>query len=811
MAAAWLALASGGGFQAQPEEPAGEVPEPANNQPRERVDPFRIPRAASEIKVDGILDDDAWRQALRLDLPYEVWPGDNNDAMVRTEAYLIYDTSHIYAAFKAHDPEPDRIRARLSDRDTAFADDFVGLVLDTFNSERRAFEFFVNAKGVQMDLVQDDVAGREDSSWDAIWDSAGRVTGEGYVVELAIPYTSLRFQRQDGDQVWGLDLIRIYPRDKRFLMASNRRNRDVSCYLCQVGKIVGFEGATPGRNLEIAPTVTALRTDAAPDELFLANPGDPNSWTAKRFSERSVKTGEAEFDPGITAKWGMTPNLTLAGTLNPDFSQVEADTARLDVNERFALFFPEKRPFFLEGDDFFRTPFNAVHTRTVADPKWGTKITGKEGKNAIGAFVAEDEFTTVLFPGPQGSSATTFEDSVTDGVFRYRRDVGKNSALGGLLTVREGNGNDYFNRVAGADALLRFTQKDTLRVQVLGSQTRYPEEHPDDPNGTIIVAPSDPGDSRSSFDQPRGDFSDAAHTLHYSHNTKGWDTWFTHSQSGSDFRSDLGFIPQVGTRFTLAGSDYTWWGEEGQDWYSHLTVGGDVDEQAELGGRLIERELELWVSWASARQSHFFLGGGTRRFQFLEGRFAQPFVNLWYELRPTKDLWAGLSSGISKRVDFSFEDPNDSSATRQGDEFRIGPELTYRLGSRLRLGASTEMRQLRIDRGRLFRAMLTQLSVTYNLSLRSFFRGIFQYSDVNRDTDLYPACVTDPSGCGLEKETQSFFTQLLFSYKVNPQTAVFVGYTENQRGGTDVDLGERIDLTRQDRTLFFKIGYAFVQ
>lgn len=405
-----------------------------------------LPRADSAVVVDGKLDEPIWEKALRLDLPYEVNPGVNIPSRVRTEALLTYDDAYFYAAFRAADPEPDRIRARFTDRDTAFQDDFVGIVVDTFDDERRAFEFFVNPKGVQMDLVVDDVLGNEDSSWDAIWFSAGSLTGDGYLVEMAIPYTSLRFQRGDGSQAWGLDLVRVYPRNYRFLLAMNARDRNVDCYLCQVSRVVGFEGATPGKNLEITPTVTVIRTDAR----------DP-------FPQAPLENGNPETDLGVTARWGITPNLTASGAINPDFSQVEADVAQLDVNEQFALFYPEKRPFFLEGSDFFDTPIQAVYTRTVVDPSWGAKLSGKEGKGAIGLFVAQDEFTNLLFPGSQGSFGTPPVNSdSTAAVLRYRRDVGKNSTIGGLVTARDGL--DYENAVFGADALVRATDSDTFRL-----------------------------------------------------------------------------------------------------------------------------------------------------------------------------------------------------------------------------------------------------------------------------------------------------------------------------------------------------------
>src|SRR6266850_2433640 len=425
---------------------------------------YRVPKASSPVVVDGRLNEETWEKALHLQLPFEVNPGDNVPSQVETEAYLAYDETHLYAAFRAKDPNITSIHARLSDRDLAFQDDFVGLVVDTFNDERRAFEFFVNPVGVQMDLVQDDISGNEDSSWDAIWKSAGQITEDGYVVEMAIPYTSLRFQNGGSDQTWGLDLIRIYPRDRRFLFALNRRDRNRSCYLCQVAKIVGFSGATPGANIEITPTLTAIRSDEKPHFIELGDPA---------FLNEPLIRGDPHYELGLTGKWGITPNMIASGTLNPDFSQVEADAAQLKVNEAFALFFPEKRPFFLEGSDYFETPIQAVYTRTVLDPSWGAKLTGKQGKNVIGFFAAEDAKVNLIFPGGQQSGSGAIDDSVTDAVGRYRRDFGKNSALGALVTSRSGAG--YSNQVAGFDALLRPAQTDTIRLQFLESSTHYPD------------------------------------------------------------------------------------------------------------------------------------------------------------------------------------------------------------------------------------------------------------------------------------------------------------------------------------------------
>jgi len=345
-----------------------------------------LPRINEPVKIDGNLDDDAWRQALQIQVNTETNPGENIPAKVKTVAYLMEDGNSLFVAFDARDPDPGAIRAFLRDRDSAYNDDFVGVIIDSYNDERRAFEFFSNPLGAQMDLTNDDINRHEDDSWNAIWDSAGQITDQGYIVEMEIPLNQLRFQKVDGKQVWGLDVIRMYPRDSRTRIGSNPLDREINCYLCQFSKIQGLENTEPGRDLEIVPTLTASRADTTDDPVT-----DP------------MVAGDVESEAGLNVRWGITPDLTANLAINPDFSQIEADVAQLDVNNQFALFFPESRPFFLEGSDYFRTPIQAVFTRTVADPSIGAKLTGKRNNNTFGVFATEDELTNLIIPGAFGS------------------------------------------------------------------------------------------------------------------------------------------------------------------------------------------------------------------------------------------------------------------------------------------------------------------------------------------------------------------------------------------------------------------------
>ncbi|MCP3979313.1 MAG: carbohydrate binding family 9 domain-containing protein [bacterium] len=755
----------------------------ADNDTEGRKPVGTVPQTSQAIEVDGNLDDAAWGSALALELPFETNPGENTPAPVETVCMLTNDDARLYVGCRASDPDPTKIRARLTDRDSAFQDDFVGIVIDTFNDERRAFEFFVNPMGVQMDLIQDDVNGSEDSSWDAIWDSAGQITEQGYEVEMAIPFSSLSFQRADGaPQTWGLDIVRIYPRDRRMQLRLNKLLREVDCYLCQASTITGFAGAEPGKNLEITPTLTAGRTDEAPTY------GD------------SLDSGDTDSEVGLTARWGFTNNLTLLGTVNPDFSQVEADAARLSVNEPFALFFREKRPFFLEGQDFFDTPISAVYTRTVEQPDWAAKITGKEGRNAIGSFFAQDKVDSLIVPGSEGSSFVEFdEQDYIGGVMRYRRDVGQNSAVGALVTAREGD--DYYNRVAGIDAQWRFNKnKDTIRFQALGSQTEYPDD--------------------SGLTQEK--LEDLALEFRYFHDTRNYNAYLTYLDYGEDFRADMGFVTQVDYSKVIAGGNYRWWGDSDR-WYSRIGAGGDWDETRNQEGDLIERELEGYWDFSGAKQSYFSISGGRRERVFNTVEFDQNFNNIYFEMTPVGDFNFWLFARRNDRIDFGYDQSEstipDPPAAQQGIEMTYEAGMRYNFGRHLKLSldhtfrnltVEEDHRQAVVDENRIFKANVSEMNLVYQFNVRAFLRLITQY--VTIDELLFNDPADPPADGSTTRLRKDLFNQFLFSYKVNPRTVVFVGYTDNQANNAlpSQDPLENSSLEQAERSFFVKLGYAWV-
>ena len=714
---------------------------------------FAITRATSAIKVDGVLDEEAWAKATVIPLPYEWSPGDGIAPPVPTECLVTFDRTNLYFAFRAHDPEPGKIRAHLMDRDdtdTLILDDHIGVMIDTFNDERRAFQFRVNPLGVQADAVFSEQDGIEDFSWDMLWASVGRITPDGYVIEMALPLKQLRFQPGAGSQTWGFEAFRSWPRNVRHRISSAYRDRNKSCLLCQENKISGLEGLAQGRNLEFDPTATFGRTDAIADS-----------------SSTGLSTGAIKAKAGVTARWSVTPNMTFNGTINPDFSQVEADVAQLDVNNRFQLFYPEKRPFFLEGLDFFTTPIQAVFTRTVADPYFGAKLTGKQGSNAMGFFVTRDRINNLVIPSNQESAYASLDDTVTTTVGRFRRDVGSGSTIGGMYAGRESD--EYHNRQVGIDGFWRINQSDTLRAQYLRSDTRYPSS---------IV---------SDYGQKAGAFGGDGMWIDYQHVSRTWAVFGNYESYSPGFRSDTGYVPRVDYRNIYGQAQRRFQRDSG--WFNTLDVGMRAWRTTDYTWTLTDQTVAGFVNYTGPYQTTFQFNMPRDIIVFQGVRYEYPRPNFYAGVKPSSGLNIQLQGRWGGGVDYS----NGRKATQA---LQFGPQIDYNPVSRISLRLSYNLDQLSVDRGRLYRANLTQFRMLYHLNVRTFVRAILQYTDITRDPSLYEFAV--------DGHSRKLFSQYLFSYKLNPQTVLFAGYSDNALAS------QTADLLRQDRTFFIKLGYAWV-
>ncbi|HPG38680.1 MAG TPA: DUF5916 domain-containing protein [bacterium] len=712
--------------------------------------PYRVPKINATAKIDAIFDEPFWQDAVVVDANIEVRPGENIPAPVRAEALLVYNDNYIYVGFRCFDPEPDKIRAHFTDRDDLWSDDWILILFDTFNDNRRTYDFACNPFGIQADMIESD--GGDGGSWDAIWDSHGRITDEGWVVEMAIPFSALNFQRTEGDQMWGFDVVRSYPRNIRHHIGAFPRDRNNNCYMCQALKLIGFAGATPGRDLEFDPTLSALSSAQREDDIHTPMHQD-----------------KTKLDPGITARWSVTPNITLGSTINPDFSQVEADVQQLDINRRFAIYYPEKRPFFLEGADFFESELPVVYTRTLADPRAGVKLTGKEGKNTIGFYTAQDEMTNLLFPGSEGSNSGTLEQRNMSSVFRYKRDLFSSSNIGVIVTDREGD--DYHNRLGGVDGLFKFTQKDQVRFQVLKSNTIYPQSISEE------------------YEQPNDAFEGTATHTYINHNTRDYNVYALYRQVSPGFRGDLGFMSQAGYRYSEIGGTIKKQRDPGS-WFTWLSLYGSYDFRRDYFYRPLHQALTSNFQYQGPLQSYLTLYVEHGKDHYEGKEFRANFFNCWSEMQPAGFLYLSFEGRIGDQVDYDN--------CRPGKILQLDPGIELKCGLHFKIKIDQSWERLNVDHARLYTANISRLRFVYQFNKRTFVRTIFQYRVYNRNIDMY----TDIDD-GFEAKEKKLFTQALFSYKINPQTVLFLGYSDNYWGN------QVYSITQTDHTFFAKLGYAW--
>ena len=708
-----------------------------------------IPFVQTSPVIDGEISETEWQGALHVQLTNEVNPSQNVPALVETEVLLLEDGENFSLAFIAKDPDPEKIRAYFRDRDASWDDDFVGVVIDTFNDERRAFEFFSNPLGVQMDLINDDVVRREDASWNAIWDSAGQINPTGYVVEMKIPLKQLRFAGGLPLQTWGIDLLRVYPRDKRHTLSSNTVDYSVSCYLCQFKKIQGFADLESKVNLQLVPTVTSTYAE---NRAFPFTAGWQKDFAA---------------EAGMDVRWGINQDIYLNATYNPDFSQVEADVAQLDINNTFTLSFPERREFFLDGADYFNTQADLVYTRNIYSPDFGAKLTGRHDAHTLGLFLANDIRTNFLIPGKLSSRTASLGDEESYNMaLRYRYDINNKINLGLIGTGRLAD--DYHNLLVGADGDIRIGNSDRISAQVVNSRSRYPVQ------------------IQNAYQQPRGLVGNAAQ-IAYRHDDGVWDWNLRYTDIGENFRADLGFINKVDYRQAQVGGGHSWRFGPGSR-FSRIRIFGNLNMTLDQDGRDLGKESVMGINADGPWQSFMFLGSGLRQRFFEDRYFDEYFVRFFGQMNPRSGMSIGMQVEYGNNIDFAN--------ARLGQLLTIGPQANLFIGKHFQIDLQHNFQMMEIGGATLYATNLSDVRLTYQFNTRSFLRAIVQYSQTERERGLYRFNV--------DHRTKNLTMQLLYSYKINPQTRFFIGYSDTGMQNDTLD-----SLEETNRTVFAKVSYAW--
>jgi hypothetical protein len=391
-------------------------------------------------------------------------PHNGNPVSKETWAYLGYDQKNLYVVFVCFD-DPRKVRARMSRREDIYDDDQVEIMLDTFHDRRRAYAFQTTPLGVQWDAIwteapRSEVGGNFDTSFDTVWSTRGKITSRGFVVWMSIPFKSLRFPATKV-QEWGIILYRGIYRDSEdsFWPWINSK---IEGRLGQAATLDGLEGISPGRDVELIP-YGVMRGFRALDQRDPYNPFFQNA--------------DVQGTSGMDAKFVIHDHFVLDLTANPDFSQVESEDPQITVNQRFEVYFPEKRPFFLENEDYFRTPFDLFFTRNIQDPSAGVRLTGKQGPYSLGIMSTDDRAPGFAVPQVCPPTSLICADNLYGirsyfTIARLNRDLFKQSSVGVIYSDWECPTTGEFNRVGGADTRVKIAETWTLEGQAVTSSSK---------------------------------------------------------------------------------------------------------------------------------------------------------------------------------------------------------------------------------------------------------------------------------------------------------------------------------------------------
>lgn len=769
--------------------------------PPEKAAPIIVPQFETPPVIDGNLSDAIWTKAAVFKDFYQTRPGDNIAPSRQTEVLIGYDQKQLYVAFHAFD-EPDQIRSTIAKRDNIFDDDYVGILLDTFNDKRRAYELFFNPLGIQGDSILTEGRG-EDFSFDLLMESKGAITADGFVVEVAVPFKSLRFEAGK-DKLWGIHLLRNIKRFNNEQTFWLPLSRDNSSLLDQEGHITGLEGISSGRTLEIIPSLTfsetGKRIPTIPQADLTSNSIDPG-----KFVNKPIDT-----DLGVTVKFGLSSTVTLDFTYKPDFAQVEADQTVVTANQRFPIFFAEKRPFFLEGVDIFQTPINVISTRAIIAPEYAAKLTGKKGRNTFGFLVATDS-APGSFSDEELGDPTIFNDiarfvdkKAYIGVLRLKHDVGQRSNIGFLATSY--NFIEKHNQVLGVDGNFKIDERTVVTFQALGTTSRR-----------FFYDPTK--DS-----SPYGTGNGFAYYLNYDYTGRNYGYFVETSGLSQNYRADVGFTQRTGTNSTsgffrhstdpnpktimtnwriqnFSRISYDMQGRT-QSWTDETQAQFNFKRETNIsfgmnGGyeRLVEEE---FGPKRSKNQQGAFFGPKGERSEYNKSVFA------YGSSTPTKKYSFNAFTAYTWGVfDFDFGagpryprvspaaliDANAPLDPGAGNQFEFNFGVSYQPIASLRASLDyNKVRLTRNDTGKIaFDENIYSLRTTYQLNRNSFLRLRLDYESI----------------------ASNLRGQFLFGYTPSPGTSLYIGYNDdlNYNGFNPFTSNKEPGFQRNGRTFFIKMSY----
>ena len=710
----------------------------------EKMETLKDPTVEAErfyesITIDGNLEEESWGRATGTDYFIEIDPGENIMPSEKTKVKVGYDESNLYVAFWAS-ANPADIRASYQKRDRAWGDDFVAIFLDTYGDANVGTMIGANPYGVQLDAKND--GNNDDESFDLIYESQGRITDSGYQVEMSIPFSSLSFPEQEV-QEWKVGFYRSLPREKRAQIVWGGFDRTDPCFLCQLGTLTGIRDIKQQGSLEFLPAIVGSQASAL----------DANN---------TLQKGDINGEASLGIKYSFSSDRFAELTINPDFSQVEADEQQVDVNTTFALYFQEKRPFFNAGNDLIDTWINPIYTRSINNPKIAGRIINRGQKLSWYMLSALDENSPYTIPGEEQSFSEMGGQSFSN-IFRMKRTLNDGSFYGVLATDRRMANNNGSGSTVGFDTRYRLNKKYQIEFQTVFSKTV-------EPNDSLLVDGSFFGDDYS-FTFDGESFTGNAVELELRRDTEHWNLEMGYDHSTPTFRAENGFVSSNNEQRLYMESVWVY----SPNTFLNKFVGGFYTGiNQNLDGEIKRQSTFIFSNFKLPKQTNINSNFNYTYFR----RFKETnFKNLW-------KIGTNINSKITKSTSIYFggnygiQLATFLDVPETGYSFSFYSGVDQQLFERLLMGGSFSQYQMKTlnKKDEYYSGYLASLKMNYQYSTAISFRLIGQYNDFD----------------------QSFQIQPLLSYQPNPFTIFYIGTSNNQ-----------VDGETNESQIYLKLQYLF--
>lgn len=719
----------------------------ANLQSDKAKPEFNITKIDKPIKINGKMDNMLWLKAEPIEIAYEFVPKDNELAKERTIVKALYDDEYLYFGFKCYDSYPEKIRANLSERDKIFSDDYVILIIDTYGDAQKGYEIAVNPLGIQGDLLA--TFNNEDINFNMIYYTAAEKNDSGWTAEMAIPFSSLSFDDVE-EPVWGFNAVRTIPRESRTQNSWVPIDKNIPGFMTQSGILKGLKNLTSSSYVELLPYVIGQNTGNISDY------DNPSS----EFKYNSI---EGRIGGGI--KYSPNSNLAFEAVLNPDFSQIEADADQISVNTTFALFYEEKRPFFLTGNELLQQPI--YYSRSINNPLAASRIVGKSGKLSYLYLGAYDRNTVFVVPGEEESSTVSTNKKSFANIGRLRYDFGDEDFIGAKILTR--NLNDGHNYVGGIDWNFKFWSSWIFEGQAYLSQTNEITD------SSFIESERIFGTTKYTAKLDGEKYSGNVVHLFLSRSEKSFYFNIESNHINPTFQTYNGLLNVSAFREQKLYNSYRIYPDS--SFFDRIDINLISHIQHSYNGILREYNITPAINLNMKGQTYFYAQYNLLKNEMYKNEMFKEVRSAYFELntRPEKEISISTYGSIGK-----FIYRSDSPTIGVGHN--IGASLTLKPTSNLNISFYYDRARLsdkNSDKlfydGNIYRGV-----AIYQFTAEAFLRTIFQYNSFNKTFRFYP----------------------LFSYQIGAFTTFYAGATSNY-----TNYKQDFGIVNTDQQYFIKLQY----